>query len=143
MDSESRITARTRSRGGGDSLLSVLLQEPPPALRVLLITPCVSLLQGAVLRGRSWSKHHLQQDPRAGPPSEGPLPESARRHHRHRRGSPAGHQRVSVPVPLRPLELLGPGREDRLWTRAESRSVCLKLGFLGFGKICLSGLKAG
>lgn len=101
-------------------------------LKVLLNQSLFLSAQGAVLCGGSRCEHHLQQDPGTGPPSESPLPDSPRRHHSHWRRRPAGHQWVSVPVPLRPLELLGPGREDCLWTRAESRSVCLKLGFFSF-----------
>ncbi|XP_010632633.1 protein Wnt-7b isoform X5 [Fukomys damarensis] len=60
----------------------------------------------------------MQQDSWLGPASACHLPEPARCHHRDRGGGTDGHQRVPVPVPLWPLELLRPGREDRLWTRA-------------------------
>ncbi|XP_072529251.1 protein Wnt-7b isoform X1 [Salminus brasiliensis] len=75
---------------------------------------------GPVLGGGSGCKYHLQQDPRPGPPTACHLPEPPGRHHRHRRGRSDGHQRVPVPVPLRPLELLRPGREDCLRPRAAS-----------------------
>ncbi len=68
-------------------------------------------------------KHHLQQDPRPGPPTARHLPEPPRCHHRHWGGRSAGHQWVPVSVSLRTVELLCPWREDRLWERAESRSV--------------------
>lgn len=68
-------------------------------------------------------KHHLQQDPRPGPPTARHLPEPPRCHHHHWGGCSAGHQRVPVSVSLRTVELLCPWREDRLWERAESRSV--------------------
>ena len=90
---------------------------------------CPLYLQGTILGGSPGCKHHLQQDTGFGPPSEGPVSDSARRNHRYWRGRPAGNQWVPVPVPLWPVELLGPGREDRLRTRAESRSVCLKFRF--------------
>lgn len=86
---------------------------------------CVSLFirQGPLLSGGSGCQHHLQQDPRAGTSPKGDLPESPRRHHRCGRRRPNGHQWVSVPVPVRTLELLGAGREDGLRPGAASRSV--------------------
>ncbi|XP_071407603.1 protein Wnt-7b isoform X4 [Pithys albifrons albifrons] len=74
--------------------------------------------KSSVVRGGSGSQHHLQQDPGAGAAAASHLPEPPRCHHCDRGGCADGHQRVPVPVPLRPLELLCPGRENSLWTRA-------------------------
>lgn len=68
-------------------------------------------------------EHHLQQDPRSGPPTACHLSEPPGCHHHHRGGRSVGHQRVPVSVSLRTLELLCPRWEDGLWARAESRSV--------------------
>uniref|UniRef100_A0A3P9LMM5 Protein Wnt n=2 Tax=Oryzias latipes TaxID=8090 RepID=A0A3P9LMM5_ORYLA len=79
-----------------------------------------SSAEGVVVCGGPGRQHHLQQDTWIGPPAKSPLPEPARCHHHHWRRRAVGHQRVPVPVPLRPLELFSPGGEDRLWTRVES-----------------------
>lgn len=82
--------------------------------------------QGPLFSGGSGCQHHLQQDTRAGSSPKGNLPESPGRHHCCGRRCPNGHQWVSVPVPVRTLELFGAGREDGLRPGAASRSVWVR-----------------
>lgn len=85
-------------------------------------TPFFSLPpQSIVIRGGPGSQHHLQQDSWSGPTAACHLPEPTRCHHCDRGGGADGHRRVPAPVPIRPLELLRPGREDGLRARTPSR----------------------
>lgn len=84
---------------------------------------CFLCSQGPVLGGGSGCQHYLQQDSWAGSSAEGHLPEPPRRHYCCGRRRPNGHQWVSIPVPIRTLELLGARGEDCLWPGAASRSV--------------------